>query len=94
MTFSVLFLLLNHLASKLKKEEKDQVSVALFTVGSLKKEFKNKNRIILNAQQRYLTGALVMTDERNIVLVEGSAKNIRFYKRLLLHRLKWGDQGV
>jgi len=74
---------------KLKAEEKDQVHVALFTVGSLKDNFKNKNRIIRNAEQLYLTGGLVMTEDRNIVLVEGSAKNLRFYKRLLLVRLKW-----
>lgn len=67
--------------------------MALFTIGSLKNNYKNKFKILKNARQLYFTGCAIMTDDRNIVLVEGSAKNVRFYKRLLLERLTWEQDG-
>lgn len=63
--------------------------VALFAIGSLKKNYKNKFKVLKNARQLYFSGCAIMTNEHNIILVEGSHKNIRFYKRLLLERLKW-----
>ncbi|KAL3128073.1 U6 associated RNA splicing factor [Cryptosporidium hominis] len=83
-----------------KKENKwklDQnnpiVHAAIFKIGSL----KNKRyifKIDRNAHDCHLTGCCVISSiDPCIILVEGSKKSIKFYKNLLLNRIKW-DQPI
>jgi U4/U6 small nuclear ribonucleoprotein PRP3 len=44
-----------------------------------------------NAEQMNLTGICIFNPGFNFVYVEGAAKFIRNYKRLLLHRMSWTE---
>ena len=49
-------------------------------------------QVNVNAKQYNLTGCAVMTDTSlNVIVVEGGAKGLKKYKRLMLHRIKWSD---
>jgi U4/U6 small nuclear ribonucleoprotein PRP3 len=43
------------------------------------------------ADQLNLTGVCIFNSQFNLVYVEGAAKFIRNYKRLMLHRIKWTE---
>ena len=43
----------------------------------------------MNAQQLHLTGCCLIYHDINIVVVEGGAKGLKKYKKLMLHRIKW-----
>jgi len=80
------------LANKLKEDTSLLVEVAVFRINSLKDE-KQKYKINVNAKQYNLTGCAVMTDSSlNVVVVEGGAKGVKKYKRLMMHRIKWSDE--
>jgi U4/U6 small nuclear ribonucleoprotein PRP3 len=44
-----------------------------------------------NADQLNLTGVCIFNSQFNLVYVEGAAKFIRNYKRLMLHRIAWTE---
>ena len=44
-----------------------------------------------NAEQRNLTGVCIFNPGFSMVYVEGAAKFIRKYKRLMLHRIAWTE---
>ena len=44
-----------------------------------------------NAEQMNLTGACIFNPAFSVVYVEGAAKFIRQYKRLMLHRIAWTE---
>lgn len=46
-----------------------------------------------NAQQHHLGGVVVVHPDFSLVLVEGSAKALKAYKRLMLVRIDWTDPG-
>jgi len=50
-------------------------------------------KIDINAQQNHLTGVMLLSDECNLVVVEGGPKAQRRYRKLLLHRIDWTDNG-
>ena len=78
---------------KLQEKTTDSVHVALFRVASLRNP-KHKFKVQVNAEQFNLTGAAVMTNNMNIVVVEGGPKNIKKYKRLMTHRIQWSSEGA
>lgn len=46
-----------------------------------------------NAAQVHLTGACVICPNiANLIIVEGSNKSLKMYKRLLLHRIQWSNE--
>lgn len=46
-----------------------------------------------NAQQHHLGGIVVAHPDFSLVVVEGSAKALKAYKRLMLVRIDWTDPG-
>lgn len=85
-----------HLAAKKKlkwkEKEKDAVHVCLFKL----RELSGKRclfKIEMNAQQFQLTGACILcVGVGNLVVVEGSMRAIKRYKKLMLKRIKWADE--
>jgi len=83
---------------KEKKKQKwmekpgDSVSVSLYKL----RELTGKRclfKIEMNAQQFHLTGTCVMCPQvGTLVVVEGNARAIKRYKKLMLKRIKWKDE--
>lgn len=44
-----------------------------------------------NAEQLNLTGVCIFNPQFNVIYVEGAAKFIKNYKRLMLHRIAWTE---
>lgn len=45
----------------------------------------------MNAKQLYMTGTIVIHKDVNVVVVEGGTKQQKFYKQLMLRRIKWNE---
>lgn len=50
-------------------------------------------KVDINAQQNHLTGMMILSDECNLIVVEGGPKAQRHYRKLLMHRIDWTDNG-
>lgn len=93
---------------KLSKEEKAEkktrkiaedttlgVHVAVFRLKDLTAKPGNKFKIEMNAKQLQMTGVVILHKDVNVVVVEGGAKQQKFFKNLLLKRMKWeGEDSV
>ncbi|CAD5233531.1 unnamed protein product [Bursaphelenchus xylophilus] len=78
---------------KIMEDTSIQVYVAVYKILSLanaKKRFK----VEANANQLQMTGIIVSVDGMNVVVVEGGPKQQKFYKNLLLNRIKWSEEMV
>lgn len=51
----------------------------------------HKFKLDINAKQLNLVGVVLYNEQFNLVIVEGNEKNIKFYKKLMLNRIKWTD---
>jgi U4/U6 small nuclear ribonucleoprotein PRP3 len=63
---------------------------AVFKVDKLQNP-QHLYKIDINAKQLELVGICLTNGKFNLVIVEGSHKNIQFYKKLLLSRIKWKE---
>ncbi|KAH3666428.1 hypothetical protein WICMUC_005696 [Wickerhamomyces mucosus] len=55
----------------------------------------HKFKVDTNAKQLKLVGTvLYISDQFALVIVEGSEKNIKFYKKLMLNRIKWEESTI
>ena len=63
---------------------------AVFKVDKLQNP-QHLYKIDINAKQLELVGICLTNAKFNLVIVEGSHKNIQFYKKLLLNRIKWSE---
>ena len=52
---------------------------------------RHRYKIAVNAEQNALTGVCIMHPKMNLVIVEGGAHSIRFYKRLMMNRIDWTE---
>ena len=88
---------------KLTKEQKTQklaanqeadaakgIRMSVFKVRSLAYG-KHRYQIDINAKQNALTGVCILHPRFNLVIVEGGAHSVNFYKKLMLHRIRWTD---
>ncbi|CAO4369366.1 unnamed protein product [Caenorhabditis nigoni] len=81
-------------AKKTKKLSEDTsiaVNVAVYRVKSLA-ALNKKFKVETNAKQLQMTGAVMMHKAQNVVVVEGGPKQQKFYKNLMLNRIKWADE--
>ncbi|NWV81950.1 PRPF3 protein, partial [Dasyornis broadbenti] len=76
---------------KLREDVSQGVHVAVYRVRSLSNPAK-RFKIEVNAGQLHLTGAVVLHKDVNVVVVEGGPKAQKKFKRLMLHRIKWGER--
>jgi len=62
--------------------------VALFKIDTLT-DPKHRFKVDSNARQLSLSGCALLFDDLNMVVVEGGAKAIRKFKKLMLNRIDW-----
>ncbi|XP_014674942.1 PREDICTED: U4/U6 small nuclear ribonucleoprotein Prp3-like [Priapulus caudatus] len=80
---------------KIKKLTEDTtvgVHVAVYRVRDLSSPAK-KFKVETNCQQLLMTGTVVLYRECSVVVVEGGPKQQKKYRRLMLHRIKWEEDG-
>ncbi|KAF9435996.1 hypothetical protein BGZ76_005081 [Entomortierella beljakovae] len=80
-------------AKEQKKKDEDLskgIHVNLYRVNDLSHPQK-KFKVDKNAEQLGLTGIVLMYPTYTIVVVEGGAKSINQYKKLMLRRIDWAD---
>ena len=79
---------------KLKRDSAIECRVALFRIEILN-DFSHKYKIDKNAQQLQLHGLCLIAEKNSgmripaLVVVEGGPKAIKFYKKLMMNRIKW-----
>lgn len=86
--------------SKEKRHEKEQEKYArdlekgyyttVFIVDQIAHP-SHRFKLDINAKQLNLVGVVLYTELFSLVIVEGSEKNIKFYKKLMLNRIKWTE---
>lgn len=76
---------------KLKDDTSLGVHVAVFRILNLSHPAK-KFKVEANAKQLALKGVVVLYKNINVVVVEGGPKQIKKFKRLMLHRVKWEEE--
>ncbi|TKX26929.1 U4/U5/U6 small nuclear ribonucleoprotein prp3 [Elsinoe australis] len=79
-----------------KQKEMDAekgIKVAVFRVENLSYG-KHRYQIDVNAKQESLTGMTVLHPKMNLVIVEGGAHSVNFYKKLMLRRIKWEENAA
>lgn len=55
---------------------------------------KHRYQIDQNAKQHSLTGITIFHRSQNLVIVEGGMHSIASFKKLMLNRIKWGDNAL
>ncbi|KAF5383210.1 hypothetical protein D9615_004952 [Tricholomella constricta] len=75
---------------KKAEQEKKGIYGACFKVKVLS-DPAHQFKVRKNAEQLGLTGVTIFNPQFNLVYVEGSAKAIKNYKRLLVHRIAWTE---
>ncbi|PAV59054.1 hypothetical protein WR25_10760 [Diploscapter pachys] len=81
-------------AKKTKKISEDTsiaVHVTVYRIKSLMNP-AHKFKVEKNAKQLQMTGVIMLHRALNVVVVEGGPKQQKFYKNLLLNRIKWSDE--
>ncbi|KAK2814255.1 hypothetical protein FQN49_008254, partial [Arthroderma sp. PD_2] len=76
------------LASKQELDASKGVCVSVYRIDSLANG-RHRFKIAKNAEQNALTGICIMHPKINIVIVEGGARSINAYKKLMLNRIDW-----
>ncbi|KAJ1838483.1 U4/U5/U6 small nuclear ribonucleoprotein prp3 [Coemansia sp. RSA 2708] len=75
-------------AAKVASDEARGLVSAAFRISKLE-HAQHWFKLSVNAEQMHLTGTAVSCPEQALVVVEGSAKNIKAYKKLMLRRIDW-----
>jgi len=68
-------------------------NVAVFKVLDLSNKLA-KLKVDMNASQFLLSGCCLITPRFSVIIIEGGPKAIRRYKKLMLKRMKWGEQEI
>ena len=78
------------LAANQESDAAKGIKMVVFKIRSLAYG-KHRYQIDVNAKQNALTGVCVLHPRFNLVIVEGGAHSVNFYKKLMLHRIRWTD---
>uniref|UniRef100_A0A8R1HQ16 Uncharacterized protein n=1 Tax=Caenorhabditis japonica TaxID=281687 RepID=A0A8R1HQ16_CAEJA len=78
-------------AKKLSEDTSTAVNVAVYRAKSLFHPSK-KFKVETNAKQLQMSGAIMIHKAQNVIVVEGGPKQQKFYKNLMLNRIKWSDE--
>lgn len=78
------------LAEKQQKDAQRGIHVCVFRIHSLAYG-KHRYLIDVNAKQRDITGIVIMHPRCNVVIVEGGQHDIRYYRKLMMQRIKWTE---
>lgn len=77
---------------KTKVEEAKGIWCHVYRIGRLESP-SHRFKVRKNAQQHHLSGLILTHPDQALVVVEGSAKALKAYKRLMLVRIDWTDPG-
>ncbi|KAJ2623038.1 U4/U5/U6 small nuclear ribonucleoprotein prp3 [Coemansia sp. RSA 1358] len=77
-------------AVKAQAEEKKGIVCAVFRIKKLTHP-QHRYKVSVNATQLGLTGCALSCPQMSLVIVEGAAKSIKAYKKLMLRRIDWAD---
>ncbi|KAF2083269.1 PRP3-domain-containing protein [Saccharata proteae CBS 121410] len=80
------------LASQQELDAAKGIQVCVFRVDNLSFG-KHRYQVDINAKQNALTGVTILNPKFNLIIVEGGAHSIRNYKKLMLNRIKWTENG-
>ncbi|KAI6181563.1 Pre-mRNA processing factor 3 [Aphelenchoides besseyi] len=78
---------------KIMEDTSVYVYVAVYKVLSLANPQK-RFKVLQNAKQLHMTGTVVSVEDMHVIVVEGGAKQQRFYKNLMLNRIHWNEEMV
>jgi len=73
---------------KLAKETAVETTVHLYKIGDLQSK-QNRYKIDVNAQYYKLHGIGIISDDCSLLCLEGGAKSLNKFKKLLQRRIKW-----
>lgn len=73
---------------KLAKETEVETTVHLYKVSDLTNK-QNRYKVDVNAQYYRLHGVAIVSDAASLICVEGGAKSLARFQKLLLRRIKW-----
>ncbi|KAJ2156507.1 U4/U5/U6 small nuclear ribonucleoprotein prp3 [Coemansia sp. RSA 552] len=73
---------------RVAEDETRGIITAVFRVAKLSHP-QHRYKVSVNARQMHLTGTALACPQMSLVIVEGSAKNIKAYKKLMLRRIDW-----
>ncbi|KAF8639281.1 hypothetical protein AX16_010353 [Volvariella volvacea WC 439] len=76
--------------NKKAEEEKKGIYACVYKIKNLS-DPAHQFKVRRNAEQLALTGVCIFNPQFNMVYVEGAAKFIKNYKRLMLHRIAWTE---
>ncbi|XP_018024817.1 U4/U6 small nuclear ribonucleoprotein Prp3 isoform X2 [Hyalella azteca] len=77
--------------AKLKEDTSTGVHVSVYRVTDLSNG-SHKFKVETNAKQLFLTGAVVLFKDVNVVVVEGGPKQQKKYRQLMMNRIKWVEE--
>jgi U4/U6 small nuclear ribonucleoprotein PRP3 len=80
------------LVANQEKDAQKALFMCVFKVNTLAYG-KHRFQIDNNAKEHALTGITLFNPDLNLVVVEGGAYAITKYKKLMLHRIKWHENG-
>jgi U4/U6 small nuclear ribonucleoprotein PRP3 len=75
-----------------QKDAAKSLHMCVFKIDSLAYG-KHRYQIDINAREFALTGVVIMNPRFSLVIAEGGSFSIEKYKKLLLSRMKWTDNG-
>eukprot|EP00177_Eucheuma_denticulatum_P007533 GFKZ01013716.1.p1 GENE.GFKZ01013716.1~~GFKZ01013716.1.p1 ORF type:complete len:553 (-),score=97.33 GFKZ01013716.1:1646-3304(-) len=78
--------------AKLEKDREQGLMAAVFRIVSMRNP-QHRFKVDISARQLKMTGVLVLFPNLNIVVIEGGAKALRKYKKLMLRRVDWSKNG-
>ncbi|KAL3101985.1 hypothetical protein niasHS_003394 [Heterodera schachtii] len=67
------------------------VHVTVFKIKSLANPAK-KFKVMMNAKQLQMTGVVIVLEDINVVVMEGGPKQQKFFKNLMLNRIRWSAE--
>ncbi|KAJ1951079.1 U4/U5/U6 small nuclear ribonucleoprotein prp3 [Linderina macrospora] len=76
--------------ARLQAEEDKGLVSAVFRVKKLS-HAQHKFKVVVNAREWKMTGIAVVCPQMSVVIVEGSGKAVKAYKKLMLRRIDWTD---
>jgi U4/U6 small nuclear ribonucleoprotein PRP3 len=78
------------LATQQEKDAEKGIMVSVYRIDSLANG-RNRFKVSKNAEQNALTGVCIMHPRFNLVVVEGGARSINNYRKLMLNRIDWTE---
>ncbi|KAJ9621609.1 U4/U5/U6 small nuclear ribonucleoprotein prp3 [Taxawa tesnikishii (nom. ined.)] len=78
------------LAAQQEADAAKGMKISVYKIDNLSNG-KHRYKVQVNATQNALTGCFIINPKMNLVIVEGGAHSINFYRKLMLNRIKWDE---